>query len=121
MEIWKLADELSVRIHEMTIKDLPKFEMFEVGSQIRRSIKSVRANIVEGYGRRAYKQEFIHFLTIAKGSVDESTDHLDTLFITKSLKNQDQYNDLKDKLDKLSRMLYLFILTVKKQHNQDIH
>jgi len=41
---------------------LPKFEMYEEGSQIRRSAKSVAANIVEGYGRRRYKQEFIRFL-----------------------------------------------------------
>ena len=44
--------------------DLPKFEMFEEGSQIRRSSKSVRSNIVEGYGKRHYKNDFIRFLTL---------------------------------------------------------
>jgi len=33
LEIWKLADELVVEIHEMTLKKLPKFEMYEEGSQ----------------------------------------------------------------------------------------
>jgi 23S rRNA-intervening sequence protein len=52
LEIWKIADELVTEIHKMTLNDLPKFEMFETGSQIRRSIKSVKSNIVEGYGRQ---------------------------------------------------------------------
>lgn len=63
----------------MTLEDLPKFEIFEVGSQIRRSIRSVKANIVEGYARRDYKQDFFHFLVIAEGSAEETIDHLETL------------------------------------------
>jgi four helix bundle protein len=59
LEIWKLASEAAVGVHRMTLQELPKFEMFEEGSQIRRSVKSIRSNIVEGYGRRRYKQEFI--------------------------------------------------------------
>jgi len=42
----------------MTLNELPKFEMYEEGSQIRRSSKSVRTNIVEGYGRRNYKLDY---------------------------------------------------------------
>ena len=49
LEVWKLARDLVIDIHKMTLRELPKFEMFEVGSQIRRSIKSAKANIVEGY------------------------------------------------------------------------
>jgi four helix bundle protein len=65
LEIWKLARELTIEIHKMTLNGLPKFEMFEEGSQIRKSSKSVRSTIVEGYGRRKYKQEFIRFLIFA--------------------------------------------------------
>src|SRR5690625_6379310 len=39
--------------------NLPKYELYETGSQIRRSSKSIRANIVEGYGRRRYKRDYI--------------------------------------------------------------
>lgn len=42
LEIWELAREMSIKIHKMSITALPKFEMYEEGSQIRRSIKSVR-------------------------------------------------------------------------------
>ena len=43
LDIWKLARELVRDIHVMTLNDLPKFEMYEVGSQIRRSAKSIKA------------------------------------------------------------------------------
>jgi len=79
LEVWQLARELVIDIHRMTLKNLPKFEMYEEGIQIRKSSKSVRSNIVEGYGRRRYKQEFIKFLVYAIGSNDETIDHLDTL------------------------------------------
>ena len=51
LEIWQIAKEFSIEVHKMTLT-LPKFEMYEEGSQIRRSSKSIRSNIVEGYGRR---------------------------------------------------------------------
>ena len=95
LEIWKIADELVIKIHEMTIKELPKFELFETGSQIRRSIKSVKSNIVEGFGRRCYKRDFIHFLIIALASNDETLDHLNTLYNCKSLTNIVMYLELK--------------------------
>ncbi len=116
LEIWKLANELVVLIHDMTLKDLPKFETFETGSQIRRSIKSVKANIVEGFGRRKYKNEFLHFLVIAHASNDETIDHLKTLYLTKSLKDEKKYHSILEKLDKLGRKLNNFINSVRLNH-----
>jgi four helix bundle protein len=58
-DIYKLAKQMAVEIHQMTLNELPKFEMYKQGSQIRRSSKSVVANFVEGYGRRHYKAEYI--------------------------------------------------------------
>lgn len=54
LEVWQIARELSIEIHKMTLS-LPKFELYEEGSQIRRSSKSIRSNVVEGFGRRRYK------------------------------------------------------------------
>src|SRR3954470_19507755 len=109
LEIWQLARELVIEIHQMTLKKLPKFEMFEEGSQIRRSMKSVKSAIVEGYGRRRYKQDFIKFLTCSLASCDETTDHLETLFETKSLKDESLYNDLHDRLQSLGKQINNFI------------
>jgi four helix bundle protein len=109
LEIWKLADDLVAEIHEMTLIKLPKFEMFEEGSQIRRSSKSVKATIVEGYGRKRYKQEFIKFLVYSLGSNDETIDHLENLYKTKSLQDEVLYNYLHSKIEILGKKINLFI------------
>ncbi len=84
LEIWKLSRELVIQVHDMSLK-LPKIEQFEEGQQIRRSMKTVKSTIVEGYGRRRYKADFIKFLIYALSSNDETIDHLETLFETGSL------------------------------------
>src|SRR6266511_4465329 len=119
LEVWKLARQASISIHRMTLEDLPKFEMYEEGSQIRRSVKSVRSNIVEGYGRRRYKQEFIRFLVFAHASCDETVDHLETLFETGSLSDQPLYKDLHDRLFELGCKLNKFIQAVEKGHQSE--
>ncbi len=45
LTIWQEARQIVQDIHKMTLNKLPKFELYEGGSQIRRSIKSVKSNI----------------------------------------------------------------------------
>lgn len=116
LEIWQLAREATVAVHEMTLTRLPKFEQFETGSQIRRSVKSVRANIVEGYGRRRYKAEFIRFLVFAHASCDETIDHLDTLHETGSLNDAALHRRVRELLDRLGGKLNHFIASVERSH-----
>ena len=116
LEIWRLSNELAIEIHEMTLL-LPSHELFEIGSQIRRSSKSVKSNIVEGFGRRKYKADFIKFLMYALASNDETADHLETLFLTKSLKDEILFNSLKEKNILLGKKLNKFLSTVQKRHN----
>ena len=101
----------------MSLEKLPSFEQFEEASQIRRSSKSVRSNIVEGYGRRRSKPDFIRFLTFALASNDETIDHLETLYETSSLKDENLYNDLYTRLQELGKKMNLFIQSVEKRHN----
>lgn len=117
LQIWQLARELTIAIHEMTLK-LPKFEQFEEAQQIRRSIKSVRSNIVEGYGRRFYKQDYIKFIIYALASNDETIDHLDILFETKSLTDEKQYKELRNKLEILGKKINNFLQAVEKAHSR---
>jgi four helix bundle protein len=117
LEVWQMARDLSVDIHKMTLLDLPKFEMYEMGSQIRRSAKSIRANIVEGYGRRKYKLEFLKHLTYSIGSKDETADHLETLFETGSLTDKEKFVDLQNRTELLGKKLHHFYLGVEREHN----
>ena len=117
LQIWQLARELTTTIHEMTLK-LPKFEQFEEAQQIRRSMKSVRSNIVEGYGRRFYKQDYIKFIIYALASNDETIDHLDILYETKSLTDERVYKELKNKLEILGKKINNFLQAVEREHSR---
>ena len=107
---------VSIEIHDMSLK-LPKFELYEVGSQIRKSAKSIRSNIVEGYGRRRYKSDFIKFLVFAHSSVDETRDHLETLYETKSLTDKNIFEKIQNELDQTGKMIYRYIQSVETREN----
>lgn len=94
LEIYKEARGLAIEVHKMSLA-LPKFELYETGSQVRRSSKSVTAMIVEGYARRRYKADLIKFLIYAIAECDETIIHLDTLNDTGSLTNSNLYLELK--------------------------
>lgn len=118
LEIWRDSRQLVIDIHKMTLLELPRFEMYEEGSQIRRSSKSVKSNIVEGYGRRKYKHEYLHFLQYAIASNDETIDHLETLHETGSLQDKDLYEQLHNRLEILGKKLNRFIQAVEKGHKK---
>jgi len=116
LEVWKLSREAVIEIHTMSLS-LPRFEQFEEAQQIRRSVKSVKSNIVEGYGRRKYKQDFIRFLVIAIASLDETIDHLETLVETESLKDKTVFESINTRLILLSKKLINFLKAVEEKHN----
>ena len=113
LEIWQLARDLTIEVHKMTI-ELPKFELYEEASQIRRSMKSVRSNIVEGYGRRRYTNDYIRFIIYALSSNDETIDHLEILYETGSLKDRKLYDNLHERLQKLGIKINNFLQAVEK-------
>ena len=115
LKIYQQSHRLAVEIHRMTLT-LPAFEMYEEGSQIRRSSKSVAAQIVEGYSLRSYKNEYLHYLNRAYASCRETKEHLDLLFETKSLKDQMANEQLSQNILELIKMLYAFTNTATKSH-----
>jgi four helix bundle protein len=90
--------------------------MYEEGSQIRRSSKSISGNIVEGYGRRRYKNEFIKFLNYALATCDETRDHLEFLFETGSLTDLTLFDDLSKRYDILGKTTNNFLQSVIAGH-----
>ena len=75
LDIYKISLDLFYEVHKTSLL-LPKYELYELGSQIRRSADSVNSNIVEGYGRNRYKAEFIRFLVFSHSSCLETKGHL---------------------------------------------
>ena len=112
LEIFKESKRLAIEIHKMRLL-LPKFELFEEGGQIRRSSKSVNAMIVEGYGRRRYKADFINYLLFSQSECYETIVHLDFLFETQSLNDKDCSQKFHGVYDLLSKKINKFIQWVE--------
>ena len=117
LDIYNDSKKFAVEVHKMSLA-LPKFELYEEGSQIRRSSKSVTAMIVEGYGRKRYKADFIKHLVYSQAECDETIVHLDFLFDTQSLTDKIKYNDLHSKYDLLSKRINKFIQWVEANWNE---
>ena len=113
LEVYQLSYELATEIHHMSL-DLPKYKLYEEGGQIRKSSKGVCSCIVEGYGRRKYKNEFVRFLVYAQASCDETGVHLDFIHNAGHI-NDVVYKTLKEKNDKLGKKINKFIQYVETQ------
>ena len=73
LECFKLALDVVVNAHEFARK-LPADEKYDMVRQVRRSSKSVTANIAEGYGRYHYLDS-LKFYSNARGSLNETLGH----------------------------------------------
>lgn len=111
LDVYNLAFDYALEVHHISLK-LPKFELYEQGSQVRRSSKSVKDNIVEGYGRRRYKLDFIKFLVYAHASMLECISQLEMI---QKLYPELEIDDLLTKYDILGAKLFKFILYVEKE------
>lgn len=115
LDIYQIAYRLAVNVHRMTLT-LPKYEMYEQGSQVRRSTKSIKDNIVEGYGRKRYKLEFVRYLVFAHASCDEAISQL-TMIDEIHFESQG-LTDLISEYEILGRKIYKFIEYVEKNWNE---
>jgi four helix bundle protein len=75
LKVWQKAHELMLFVHREVVLLLPREEKWDLANQIRRSSKSVGANIAEGYGRFYYKDR-VRFCYNARGSLTETENHL---------------------------------------------
>jgi len=118
LDIYLMSYSLALKIHELSMK-LPRHEMYEEGSQVRRSSKGITACIVEGYGRRRYKADFVRFWVYAHASCDETLLHLQFLKDTWKL-NSGQIDSLIDSYNELGRKINQFIQYVEKDWNSKL-
>ncbi|NJB81733.1 four helix bundle protein [Wenyingzhuangia aestuarii] len=109
LEVYNIAFELAIKVHNITL-ELPKYEVYEQGSQLRRSSKSIKDNIAEGYGRRKYKADFIKFLIYGHASLLECKSQLEMI---EELYDIKEISVLIKEYDVLGAKLYTFISYVE--------
>lgn len=110
LPVWKKAHELTLLVYKIT-KRYPKYELYGLISQLRRSCSSVPANITEGFYRKTTK-ELIQFLYNARGSLGETIYHIR---LSKDLDyiNNEDYNRLVKETSEVGKQLNGLIKSLK--------
>jgi four helix bundle protein len=119
LEVYKLARRLSKDIFNLS-RHFPREEMFSLTNQIRRSSRSVGAQIAEAWGKRKYQKHFISKLTDADGEQLETQHWLETAvdssYISSDVAQNSirQYVSLGNMLNAMMAKSASFCLSVKK-------
>jgi len=113
IEVWQLAREFCNDIFKIMQYEGLKHD-FALKDQINRSSGSIMDNIAEGFGRGGNK-EFINFLSIAKGSSDESRSQLHRIFDRKYI-SDDEYQKLCNKTHEIANKIGGLITYLKKSN-----
>lgn len=102
LNVFRESHKLTLLIYAL-IKKFPSQEKFILSSQLTRACLSVTANIIEG-NARGHKKEFLQFLYIANGSLEETKYFLllsyDLGYISKT-----EYDKVHDQAEKVGKML----------------
>ena len=116
LKTWHKAHRLMLDVHKRLIPLLPKEEKYDLADQLRRSSKSVSANIAEGAGRYYYMDN-VRFCYNARGSLDETLNHLiaahDLEYCPASM-----YEELRGQIEEIRRLLNGYITWLKAKMNR---
>ena len=112
LEVYKAARAFRIKL-SLLAKVLPAQEKFILKDQVLRSSRSIAANIAEGYGRYHY-QEFIQFCRQARGSLNETLEHLICAFDEGYIR-ESQLNELRADFQNLLKLLNGLINYLQKQ------
>ncbi len=122
LDVYRIAHALALRVHRLTFR-LPKFELYEEGSQARRSSKSVSNQIVEGHALRRHKAQYVQYLARAYGSAEETIEPLRYIIETGSVRaeDQDEAASFLAEYGVLARKVYNYMTSVQQRHDTSFY
>ena len=106
LEVWQAAMDLAEDVCRLT-RGFPSEERFGLARQLSSAAVSVPSNIAEGYGRR-HRREYLHHLSIARGSLMEAETQL-TLAVRLGYLNRDDVLQAWDTAQRTGKMLHRLI------------
>ncbi|MDA3906232.1 MAG: four helix bundle protein [Bacteroidales bacterium] len=112
LDVYKLAYKASMEIFHLT-KNFPTEEKYDLVSQIRRSSRSVPANVIEAWRRRRYPKNFVSKLNDSETEADETKYWLDVSFDCKYI-DKETHDRLYDQYDHILAMLVKMIKNPEK-------
>ena len=110
LEVWQRSMGLVKAVYGLT-RNFPKEETYGLSSQMQRSAVSIPSNIAEGAARKS-KAEFLHFLSIAQGSLSELDTQLEIAYMLGYIDKEKRKETL-DQITDVFKMLSGLIRSVK--------
>ncbi|MBW1671511.1 MAG: four helix bundle protein [Deltaproteobacteria bacterium] len=104
LKVYQLAYQLALDIFEIT-KSFPGEEKYSLTDQIRRSSRSIPANLAEAWKKRRYEKAFVSKLVDCASEAGETEVWLNFAKDFGYLR-EDRYRELIDKYDEINRMVY---------------
>ena len=103
LSVYKKLCVLVLKVHTLTMT-FPKHEMFELGSQMRRSSNSAAANLAEGFGNK-HTNIYTECISRSQGEIRETVHHLKIAHEKKYLKDG-EWKEITLSYEECSKMLY---------------
>ena len=102
LEVYQKLCDLHLDVNKLTFT-FPKFELYELGSQLRRSSNSIPANIAEGWNNK-HINIYLEGINRALGEMRETEHHIKIAF-RKGYIGKSMYSDLETRYNECGRML----------------
>jgi four helix bundle protein len=115
LEVYQLAFALHLEVSALTL-GFPHYEMYELGSQLRRSSNSIAANIAEGWNDR-HRNMYLQGINRAIGELRETRHHLSVAYRKHHL-SVDLYQNLDKRYGQCGRMLRALERALEKSVSQ---
>lgn len=103
LQVYRRLSDLTLKVSNLTMT-FPKHEIYELGSQLRRSSNSVPANLAEGFGNK-HTNIFTECISRSQGELRESQHHLDIAYKKGYLKKK-EFDEFYKEYEECSKMLY---------------
>ncbi len=103
LQVYKRLFTLALQVNKLTMT-FPKHELYELGSQLRRSSNSGPANLAEGFGNK-HTNIFTECISRAQGEIRETQHHLDVAH-HKDYLEKEEFDKLYNEYEECSKMLY---------------
>ena len=110
LKVYRRLVDLHLTVHELSL-GLPKFEMYELGSQVRRSSNSAPANLAEGFNNK-HRNIYLESINRALGEIRETQHHL-MVAHRKEYLSGEMYEQLVGEYNECSRMLRAIETSIK--------
>jgi four helix bundle protein len=102
LKVYKKLCDLHLKINDLSMT-FPRFELHELGSQLRRSSNSTAANIAEGWNNK-HVNIYLEGINRSMGELRETKHHLNIAF-RKGYLSENSYQDILMEYDECGKML----------------